>query len=379
MAWSPHIYYKEAKEKAVFDNVIAVATSQIQRFGEYTSDSKPAAILSLKHLSIRSGVPYYYLRKLVERNYVTPYPYSSYIIKKRSGGYRNIHVPSTYLYRVQKWINTFVLNKVQVHEASCAFFPGSSNFECARRHCGARWLIKLDLEDFFDSISEIQVFHGFRKMGYQPLVAFELARILTKRNFDGLCNDNAYWTIHKQNQVIQTYSYEILGHLPQGAPTSPMMSNIVMKDIDKDINNIALENGLIYTRYSDDIVLSTSSKRITRKELLGIVESVNRILAKNKFRIQKRKTKIIPPGTNKIVLGLNVSGQVPKLPQKFKDKLKSHLHFIKKYGTINHKENRKFRTILGMKAHIKGLIDYANMIEPEFSQKMLMEFRSLDW
>ena len=379
MVWSPHLYTvsEASKQHFISDKTVKVAKKQIEKFGEVSSACRPATILTLKHLATRADVSYHYLREIVERK--KNKSYRRFYIKKRSGGQRLIHVPEPSLLRVQKWINTYILSKVQVHDASWAFILGSSIYKCAQRHCGARWLIKLDLVGFFDSISEIQVYRGFRKIGYQPLVAFELARILTFDRFG--YNKNKIWEIRKKNKVISLYNEgkKELGFLPQGAPTSPMMSNIVMLDIDEEINQLAKKYNLVYTRYSDDITFSTNSKAFNRNLIFQIFDELKSILSCNGFSLQKRKTKVISPGSKKLVLGLNVDSNVPLLTKKFKNKLRLHLYYINKFGANEHATKRGFKSILSMKLHIRGLIDFANMVEPEYASSVLDEFNAINW
>ena len=379
MVWSPHNYIASANRKYfISDKTIVNAIKEIEFFGEVSSNSNPATLISLNHLAERTGVSYYILRKIVERKRKSPY--RKFYIKKRSGGKRLIHVPETPLSIVQRWINSYILSRVKVHDASWAFMPGSSIYKCAQRHCGARWLIKLDLVDFFESISEIHVYRSFLKIGYQPLVAFELARILTINRYD--FSENEIWKIHKKNTKIRAYNWSgqrELGYLPQGAPTSPMMSNIIMIDIDDKITQLAKKHKLVYTRYSDDITFSTNSKIFDRKCIFQIFDELNSILYTNGFSLQKRKTKIISPGSKKIVLGLNVDSEVPLLTKKFKNTLRAHLYYIKKFGAKNHVSKKEFKTILGMKSHIRGLIDFANMVEPNYALKEMNKFKNINW
>ena len=130
---------------------------------------------------------------------------------------------------VQRWMHEHILKKVSVHSCSHAFTPNSSICKCANRHSGARWLIKMDITGFFESVSEIQVYRVFKSLGYQKLVAFELARISTispgrlgPRRFDRV------WHINKRNKNIPTYAKDVLGSRtqrrmagrPQGSPRS---------------------------------------------------------------------------------------------------------------------------------------------------------------
>src|SRR5262249_15519185 len=132
------------------------------------------AILTLNHLAVRAGVPHGTLRTYVGRG---TDPYLVFHIRKHSGGFRTICVPDWPLARVQRWLATRLLNHVRPHSNSFAYAPDTSIVRCARMHCGCRWLVKMDISRFFESISEIQVCRVFRQLGYRPLVAFQLARL----------------------------------------------------------------------------------------------------------------------------------------------------------------------------------------------------------
>lgn len=374
--WSPHQYTSEAKKEGLSDETIQAAVEQIESV-EQRGLNLPA-IISLNHLATRARVPYPYLRGIVARSHVDAY--RKFSVRKRSGGRRFIHVPAPPLAHVQKWISTFILRNVPVHSASFAFAPGGSIFRCASRHCGAHWLIKMDITGFFESISEIQAFHCFKELGYQPLVSFELARIVTVGPSEqSPRHRDPVWRIRKKNDVIPAYSTGALGYLPQGAPTSPMLSNIVMKPLDARIADAARKAGLIYTRYSDDLTFSTPVKTFRRTNASSFIHAVEDILSSAGFRPQHRKTKVIPPGIRKIVLGLNVDSDKPKLRREFKDNLRLHLYYLTKFGPTGHAKVRQFETIWGMKAHLRGLIDFANMIEPNYAKEMLGQFEKIDW
>ena len=128
-----------------------------------------------------------------------------------------------------------------------------------------------------------------------------------------------------------------------------------------------------------DLIFSTRSKMFNRVTAKEVVQKVYGILSRAGFRPQYRKTKIIPPGSKKIVLGLNVDGAVPRLQKEFKDRLRQHLYYLEKLGPIEHANRREFDSVWGMKCHIKGLIDYANMIEPEYSMLCLEKFEKFEW
>lgn len=374
--WSPQRYISEGKQKGLPDELLDAAVEQIDQVTNTGLDLP--GLLSLNHLAHRTNVPYIFLRGVVER--AKPDAYRKFSIRKRSGGRRFLFVPSPYLMTVQRWMHEHILKKVSVHSCSHAFTPNSSIYKCANRHSGARWLIKMDITGFFESVSEIQVYRVFKSLGYQKLVAFELARISTispgrlgPRRFDRV------WHINKRNKNIPTYAKEVLGYLPQGAPTSPLLSNLVMRDIDKDIQQAAKKIGLAYTRYSDDLTFSRRDKNFSRNQARVFISTVGTILSAAGFRPQHRKTVIIPPGSRKIVLGLQVDGDAPRLRREFKDALRQHLRYLEKFGPIEHANARKFDSVWGMKCHIRGLIDYANMVEPEYASTLKKRFNELDW
>ena len=349
------------------------AASQLDKF--YSKNNTIPALLTLGHLAQRSGVPYGRLRAAVERRRQT---YKHFTIRKRSGGRRTISVPNLDILMVQRWLTKHILNRQPVHSASYAFKPGSSIVRCANRHTGARWLVKMDISGFFGSISEIAVFRVFRSLGYEPLMAFELARLTTCVTNNWYRYTNWRWRNYYPFYEIGSYNDGRIGHLPQGAPTSPMLSNLVMRDLDNRIADIAGHNNLIFSRYSDDLTFSTRESW-SRSRSKVLIRSVSQALRTAGFYPNVRKTKIVPPGGRKVVLGLVVDGEVPQLSRQFRGNLRQHLYFLEKYGPVEHMRRRKFETILGMKHHIRGYIDYARMIDEQYGIEMLKKYEEIDW
>jgi RNA-directed DNA polymerase len=260
MTWSSQQFVQNGKEAGVDPVILENAVAQIERV--IITQPELPAILSLNHLATRVGVSYVKLRKIVSRGLES---YTHFRIRKRSGGHRLISIPEPTLMRVQRWIAAHVLNKQAVHHCSFAFSPGSSIWKCANRHTGARWLVKMDVAAFFGSISEIQVYRVFQDIGYQPLVAFELARLVTHAPISSARYELPQWRARNHPSPIASYRSGRVGYLPQGAPTSPMLSNLIMRDIDKQIEAIAKSVGVRYTRYSDDITFSTRGELVARK------------------------------------------------------------------------------------------------------------------
>jgi hypothetical protein len=278
--------------------------------------------------------------------------------------------------RVQRWINAHVLEHAEPHRASMAFSQGNSIKKAAELHCGARWLIKMDLRNFFESITERQVYRAFRSLGYQPLVSFELARICTRvaPSHERLSRYQARigWP------QISEYSHPLMGHLPQGAPTSPRLSNLVAVQMDEDLSDLAQDNGFTYSRYADDLTFSTCGdfSRNNASELIGQITSA---IAKAGFVPNKAKTSVSPPGARKVVLGLLVDRDDPRLPREFKSRLRQHLHYLKRHGAAAHAASQGSATVFGLRRHVLGLIQHARQIEPGYGDAQLDNFNKLNW
>ena len=152
-----------------------------------------------------------------------------------------------------------------------------------------------------------------------------------------------------------------------------------MRRNDEELKKLAHKFKLTYTRYSDDLSFSTRSKNFDRCKAKELVFEVYRILSKSGYLPQYRKTKLISPSSKKVILGLNVDGDTPRLQKEFKDRLRQHFYYIKKLGLDEHIINREFDSVWGFKSHLRGMIDYANMIEPEYAKKQLETFKSINW
>lgn len=379
-SWPPHAYLRQGAAKGVAPDLLERALSKAR----FLQQKDLPAILTLNHLAERVGVSHDYLRDVIARK---SSPYKVFRLQKRRGGYRQICVAEPPLQLVQKWVNQNILSSIKPHPASFAYAPGSSSIECARLHCQARWLIKLDIQSFFESISEIQVYNVFRGLGYDALVAFELSRICTRLSKYSWKYRSRTWTVRgfssyaflRQRYSIESYRRLRIGHLPQGAPTSPMLSNLAMFEFDERLTQIAHREGMCYTRYSDDLVFSTGREVFSRKIARGIVGQVYRELAVRGFRPHRSKVVVSPPGGRKVVLGLLVDGDDPRLPREFKERLQQHLYFIEKYGVAQHAEKQRFSSMFSMRRHLEGLARYAWQVEKRFGTEMMQRLATIDW
>ena len=375
--WAPHIYREEGRKVGISDDVLEAALAQagvVQRRGL-------PAILTLKHLATHVDVDYGYLASVISRKLN---PYRIFRIAKRSGGRRTIAAPEPAIRRVQQWISKNVLAKVQPHARSLAYSPGSSPIKCAEQHCRCRWLIKIDIESFFESISEIDAYGVFESLGYSPLISFQLARICTRESdWEAPRYQNYRWVAfgvrHLLQRRYQSYERSHIGHLPQGAPTSPMLANLAVSELDTRLEAIAVSHKLVYTRYSDDLAFSATDEDFSRLESIKVIREVHDQLRSFGFSPNRAKAVVAPPGSRRIVLGLLVDSTKPRLSKSFKDTIRQHLHYLETLGWGAHATRRRFDSIFGMRQHIRGLIQYASEVDPEFGGKAREQFDRIPW
>ncbi|MEU0634268.1 reverse transcriptase family protein [Streptomyces sp. NPDC005989] len=249
----------------------------------------------------------------------------------RDRGPRKLLVPDLELMIVQRWLLHELLGRLPVHRDAFAYVKGRSVVDCARRYLGAQWLIKIDISDFFGSVGERRVHQVFRAQGYQPLVAYELSRLCTwddrRDEVDPVRKD--------RYPKITAYQGGWGGSLPQGAPTSGVLANLVVRAMDERLSRIAARRGLVYARYSDDMVFSGGTP-FSRSSAVSALRELSHAVQAHRFTVNARKTRIVPPGARRSVLGLLVNGDTPRLASDFKYRVLSHLYGIEKFGLRAH-------------------------------------------
>ncbi|WP_042153089.1 MULTISPECIES: reverse transcriptase family protein [unclassified Pseudoalteromonas] len=334
-------------------------------------------IHSLKHISHITGVHYIVLRNIVLRN---SNPYLVYNLKKKVSGYRDISSPNDDLKLVQKWIAQNILINIEPHWRCYSYHKGASIIKCAQEHVESKWLIKLDINNFFGSIQESQVYDVFKSQNYNSLVSFEMARLCTINTEFDHSSSIKHWVKYRNKRSTSPYSslkIKRFGHLPQGSPTSPHLSNIIFKSADIELQSIAQRYSLVYTRYSDDLSFSTGDKKFNRKHAKAFITEVSKILKKHHYQLNSKKTKIIPPSKSKVILGLNVDGDTPKLTKSFKQRLNFHIRGIQEFGIIEHSQHSHFNSIFGMINIISGKINFAKSVDINYGNKTELIFKKI--
>ena len=220
-------------------------------------------------------------------------------IPKRKGGRRLLMEPKESLKITQRRILETIVNEIPLHEAAHGFREGRSIRSYAERHCGKPVVVRMDLGDFFQSITAARVTGVFVRCGYRRKVARFLA---------GLC------THEPPSEVAR-----MARHLPQGAPTSPALANAVAYRLDCRLAGLAARAGLAYTRYADD--LAFSGKRVGK----GFCDLVNVIILEEGFLINARKTRVMKSSQRQRLAGVVVNTH-PNISRAEFDLLKAVLH-----------------------------------------------------
>ncbi|MBO6657824.1 MAG: retron St85 family RNA-directed DNA polymerase [Pseudomonadales bacterium] len=240
-----------------------------------------------KHLRKLLGIESSMLRSLVFNGSAF---YRSFSIPKRSGGERTITAPYPELANAQAWIKQEILDNLKATPSATAYVQGKSILENANEHVGKKMLLKLDVEDFFGSIDVKKITAIFESCGYTNKVSYLLASICT-----------------------------LDGSLPQGAPTSPQLSNLASIPLDNRIHALAKKLELTYTRYADDIALSGE---FIHSNVISYVED---ILKSEGLKLNSNKTQLKQPGKRKILTGISVSSEKPMIPRAYKRQLRAEV------------------------------------------------------
>jgi RNA-directed DNA polymerase len=219
--------------------------------------------------------------------------YGSFNIPKKSGGVRLIEAPRVFLKSVQRYVLDCIVQQIPLHEAIVGFRPKMNCAVGARRHVGRPFLWNIDLKNFFPTITFDQVNSVFSSIGYRPEVTFVLARLCC-----------------------------LSGRLPQGAPTSPALANVVFSPADESIDGLSKQIGVVYSRYADDLSFSgmTCIPQDFRREIRRIVEALG-------FHVNDAKTRLMGPRTRREVTGLTVN-QAVSIPRKRRRALRALFHQV---------------------------------------------------
>jgi retron-type reverse transcriptase len=254
--------------------------------------------------------------------------YVGFSIRKKAGGKRKIYSPNQFLRVAQKWILSNILNHLNSEPSCYGFEPGSKLRIHAQQHLGSNAVLTVDLEDFFPSISIARIVQVYKTAGYSSTGAWLLARLSTRQ-----------------------------GRLPQGAPTSPKLANLVCYRLDRRLSEFAESVEVVYTRYADDLTFSGGSMA----KLAKLRPFITHIVKDCGFRLNHNKTRLVGPRGAKVVTGLVIGHDEVGIGRRRLRELRA---------TIHRAHVERDRKVL---ASIQGWLDFVSDADPA-RYKMLVSY-----
>ncbi len=273
--------------------------------------------------------------------------YISFTVPKKSGGERVLSAPHRDLAATQRWILENILEKVPAHEAAHGFVRQRSTVTNAEPHVGQAMIVGCDLADFFPSINVFRVIGVFEQLGYSPAVATILALLCTE------CPRR------KVSYAGQTF-FAATGPrgLPQGACTSPALSNLVCRRLDARLTGLAKQFGANYTRYADDLTFSGSGDVAN---MAGwVIAKIRHIVDDEGFTLNRKKTRVQRPNMRQTVTGVVVNER-PGVPRQVVRRLRAILHSAQTTGlAAQNRENHPH-----FESWVTGMVAYIHMVNPQ--------------
>jgi retron-type reverse transcriptase len=278
--------------------------------------------------------------------------YVQFEVPKKSGGTRTLSAPHRILAAAQEWVLANILAKLPTEEPAHGFVPGRSTLTNARPHAGRDVVVNMDLEGFFPSVGFARVRHLFARLGYSGAVATLLALLCTE--------------CPRKRVVYAGVPYLVATGprgLPQGACTSPAISNQVARKLDRRLAGLAKKLGLTYTRYADDLTFSAGPG--FREKVGYLIARVRHVAQDEGLAVNPKKTRVQRPESRQTVTGLVVNA-APAVPRHVVRRLRAILHRARTEGLAAQNRGRH----PNFRGWVEGMIAYVNMAKPDVGRAL---------
>lgn len=336
--WSARCFIEEGEIKmkwGVIEKNIKKECKSHHKSSEYTQkyltyskklfDNNLPIISSPKHFSLLVGLEHQYICNMA---YASDRFYRHFSIPKSNGQARNIDEPLPDLKFVQSWILHNILEKCAVSDYAKAYLKGRTLKHNARFHRAQKIVVTMDIKNFFPSISVKDITEIFENMGYFHDLSCFLAHLC--------CYNNV---------------------LPQGAPTSPYLSNLRMITLDDKISEYTYEKSIRYTRYADDLTFSGDFNPHF------LISNISKFVYNEGFCINPQKTRIARSNTRQEVTGIIVNSHM-QLSKEKRKLIRQQVYYIRKFGLESHLE-RIGENRANYLNHLLGQINFALFVNPE--------------
>lgn len=328
MIWKT--YEQRLRDRAEYLDIEKNYLEYLVVYSKNLYSKKLPIIFDQTHFSLLLGINNEYLHRM--SNAPNKF-YREFHIMKRNGKLRQISEPLPDLKKVQSWILKEILYQTSCSKFAKAYIPTNSIKSNTRFHVNRNTVITIDLKDFFTSIKLNHVLKVYLSLGYNLQVSTLLAHLCCLKK-----------------------------SLPQGAPTSAYLSNLVLYKFDENIGKYCIENNIRYTRYADDL---TFSGEIDIAKLLFVVDK-NLLLYD--LKRNNEKFKVMRSNARQIVTGVVVNKKM-QLSRNYRMKIRQEVYFINKFGLDNHLEHINEKRMNYIE-HLIGKIKYALFINPNDKQMM---------
>lgn len=320
-------YKKAFTVKALQSGFSADEVNKCLAYAKPLLDNNLPVIYNTSNLSALVGYNKKYLKRA---SAYSEYFYKEHHIPKKNGGTRTLFEPLPNLKDVQSWIAKNILNEIPISRYAKAYANDRSIKDHVKFHKGQKVVLTFDIEKFFDNINQGLVNKLFLNLGYSKLVSNLMAKLCCFKN----C-------------------------LPQGAPTSPVISNIILKPLDDTISEYCRAKDLKYTRYADD--LAFSGETIDKDELESLISKKLRDIGR--LKLNPDKTMLMSNNQRQTIAGIIVNEKT-QVPREKRDELRQAMYYIEKFGLEDHLQSINCSKSNYLK-HLLGIANYITFINPK--------------
>ncbi|MES2264959.1 MAG: reverse transcriptase family protein [Pseudomonadota bacterium] len=284
--------------------------------------------------------------------------YRRFAMPKKTGGERIISAPMPRLKRAQYWVLDNVLARAPLHGAAHGFIQGRSIVSNAAPHVGKDVVINLDLKNFFPSIGMPRIKGVFRELGYSEQIATTLALLCTESPTEEVSVDGEKFFVAHGMRA-----------LPQGAPSSPALTNILCRRLDARLQGCAAKLGFIYTRYADDLTFSGDAQ--ARKLSGKLLWRVKQIVIDEGFTPHPEKQHVMRSAQRQSVTGVVVN-EKPSIERETLRRFRATLFQVEKDGPAGKQWNGNTNVIDAL----EGYAQFIKMVDPEKGAPLLLKVRA---
>lgn len=269
--------------------------------------------------------------------------YYRFSVEKPSGGLRHLAAPKKTLASIQKKLKVEILDRTEPHPACCSYYRGRSILDCAKPHQSTSMVVRIDIQDFFPSIGFGAIRNIFENLGYNQGIATCLSLIC--------CDVPRIPVFHNGRRYFRASGHQ---HLPQGACTSPALSNLFFETLDKRFTELAVDLSCNYTRYADDLFFSAQSDAVPKHfAVANLIKNVIIDLGRKQLKINTKKILVRHKHQRQSVLGLTVNEKAMPNRQ-WRRRFRTEIDWCEKYSLYPY-----------LAKYIRGKYEYLHMVQPQ--------------